>query len=77
MSASPKWKVYDADGRYQAAMKEPEAALVIVEFYGDGATVRYDHSVIVWRQGVDSRDSYEEGNEIMASRLPDWGGDKR
>jgi hypothetical protein len=62
MSASPRFKVYDAQGVYQSACKEPEAAAALVSFYGEGATVRDGHSHIVWVEGEDGNagDSYDD-----------------
>lgn len=55
MAASPEWKVFDAKGKYQAACKEPEAAACLMNFYGDGSTIRYGHQKrdIAWTEGVD------------------------
>ena len=49
--ASPRFKVYDEDGKYQAACKHAEAAANLVTMYGDGSTIRDDHGPIVWREG--------------------------
>ena len=51
MASSPQWKVYDRDGKYQAACRQLEAAGALVAFYGDGATLRFDHAYIVWTEG--------------------------
>ena len=66
MSTSPVWKVYDPDGTYQAATKEPEAALVVAALYGDGATIKRDHRLEVWRQGVDSLSAYDNYEDAVA-----------
>jgi hypothetical protein len=51
MAGAPKFKVYDEYGRYQAACKEPEAAVALLDFYGLGSTIRLGHAVrdIVYR----------------------------
>ncbi len=41
MSSTPNWKVYDSNGAYQAACKEPEAAAALMALYGDGSTIRF------------------------------------
>lgn len=71
MAASPMWKVYDADGTYQAACKEPEAAAALVEFYGPGATVRADHRLIVARF-EDCDGSYDDAAETMYRRVNEY-----
>lgn len=43
MARAPEWKIYHA-GKYRAACHELEAALVVADFYGDGATVRSGHT---------------------------------
>ena len=70
MSGSPDWKVYDAGGAYQAAAKDASLAAAIVSVLGEGATVRYRHSRIVWREGVDGSafDSYDAAAETMHAR---------
>ena len=52
MAASPKWKVYDSNGVYQAACKEIEGAASVVSFYGDGATIKLGHGDVVWHEGA-------------------------
>jgi len=61
MAASPFWKVYDAAGEYQAACKRPEEAACLVDFLGEGATIRAGHDRVVWTEGKDGRasDSYD------------------
>lgn len=62
MAASPQWKVYDREGRYQAACKEIEAAAALIGFYGDGATIRHGHALVVWTEGQEvasAGDSYD------------------
>jgi hypothetical protein len=74
MAASPRFKIYDAAGQYQAACHEPEAAAALVSFYGDGATVRDGHREkhAVWREGVDGSagESYDHAAAVILSRLP-------
>lgn len=64
MAGAPRWKVYDAAGNYQAALKEPEAAAAVVAFYGKNATIRLGHAKrdIVWTEGASGEafDSYDK-----------------
>jgi hypothetical protein len=73
MAGSPSFKVYDPSGKYQAACKEPEAAAALVAFYGDAATIRYDHGVTLWKQGFnfdgDAGESYDFTAQTMWQRL--------
>ena len=64
MAASPRFKVYDANGTYQAACKEPEAAAALVCIYGDGATIRLDHRVILWTEGAESQPAGESYDHV-------------
>ena len=63
MAASPEWKVYDYDGKYQAACKDVAAAACLVSFYGDRSTIRHGHVKTVWTEGNDydgiASDSYD------------------
>ena len=71
MAASPRFKVYDSAGLYQAACKEIEGAAALASFYGEGATIRDGHQSIVWTEGQDgcASDSYDATAEIVASRI--------
>ena len=72
MAATPKFKVYDAAGAYQAACKEPEAAAAVVSLYGSGSTIRLGHAKrdTVWTEGVDgdAGDSYDDVAERVLGR---------
>ena len=74
MAASPRFKVHDAHGTYQAACKEIEAAAVLVGFYGSGAFVK-EGSVKVWIEGADADgcagDSYDRVGTVAFRRLAD------
>lgn len=39
MAATPRFKIFDADGEYQAATKRPEEAAAVVALLGEGATI--------------------------------------
>jgi len=72
MAASPKFKIYDANGQYQAACHEPEAAAALVSFYGDGATIRDSHPAkyTVWTEGKDglAGESYDQVAQVVLQR---------
>ena len=68
MAASPQWKVYDSSGRYQAACKELEAAACLVAgIYGNGATIRYGHQLVVWTEGSESMSAAESYDNVAAT----------
>ena len=73
MAASPRFKVYDADGQYQAACHEPEAAAVLASFYGEGCTIRDGHREkhTVWHEGIDGSagESFDHVAAVILSRL--------
>jgi len=71
MASSPVFKVYDAHKKYQAACKEAEAAACLAALYGHGATVRYQHSNILWTEGVDgaASESYDSAARTMLTRI--------
>ena len=72
MSGSPKFKIYDCNGDYMAATKEAEAAAVLVSWYGDGATIRYEHGPVIWREGAEgapATDSLDGTSETVWSRI--------
>lgn len=54
MSASPQWKVFNAEGQYIASCKCVEDAACLVAFNGDGSTIRLGHSSakIAWKEGA-------------------------
>lgn len=71
MAASPPYKIYDSQNRYQAACHELEAAACLVAFYGDGATIRSGHTNVIWREGselISAGDSYDQAAAILISR---------
>ena len=73
MAAAPRYKVFDADGVYQAACKEVEAAAALMGLYGDGATIRDGHSAkhTVWFEGYDGEagESYDAVVDVVRGRL--------
>lgn len=74
MAASPKFKVYNARDQYMAACKEPEAAAVLVSFYGVGSRIRYGHLWVLWTEGdepIPAAESYDTVARIVHQRLAD------
>lgn len=72
MAASPSWKVYNAAKEYRAACKAIEEAAVLVAFLGDGATIRCEHSLVVWTEGAEDQsagESYDHVAEVASRRL--------
>ena len=69
MAAAPQWKVYDAQGSYQASCKEIEAAACLVSLYGEGATIRDRHGPVVFTEGVDQADGYDQVAALVLSRI--------
>lgn len=73
MAASPRFKVYDAAGTYQAACKEAEIAAACVSCYGDGATIRWDHRRVLWTEGPTgdgyAGESYDHVAQTVHERL--------
>ena len=73
MARSPRFKIYDPYGVYQAACKEPEAAAAVVVLYGDGSTIKDDHGPIVWWEGEGqdghAGDSYDVAAETIWNRI--------
>jgi len=69
MAASPRFKIYDSSNQYKAACHEPEAAAVLVSFYGEGATIRDGHRerATVWAEGRDglAGDSYDHVAQMI------------
>ena len=71
MGASPIYKVYDPMGGYVASCKDTDGASLLMDLYGAGSTIRYDHRLIVWTEGKDGRasNSYDETREKITQRL--------
>ncbi len=71
MAASPRFKVYDSAGQYQAACKEIEAAASLVAFYGDGATIRDGHASILWIEGRNgwAGESFDRVAQLITNEL--------
>lgn len=48
MAASPKYKVYNAAGDYRASFKDATEAATLVSVLGEGSTIRFGHSCVLW-----------------------------
>jgi hypothetical protein len=68
---SPQWKIYTVDGEYVASTKHTEGASLLMDLYGEGSTIRYDHRKIVWTEGLDGKasDSYDKTADLIQIRL--------
>ena len=69
MAASPRWKVYSAEGEYRAACRYIEDAAALVAALGQrGTTIRLGHraSATVWTDGVDGEAA--ESYDAVAAR---------
>ena len=81
MASTPRLKVFDAGGIYQAACHDYAAAALLMSLYGDGATIRLGHSKrdIIWTEGVDGNgsESYDAVGDAIdaedARRAAQWG----
>jgi len=71
MGASPIYKVYDPMGGYVASCKDTEGASLLMDLYGAGSTIRYDHRLVVWTEGIDGRasNSYDDNRDKITQRL--------
>ena len=73
MAHSPVWKVYDQDGQYQASAKDAFIAAGIIGSVGtDGWTIRYGHSFIAWREGVETihaAESFDTVSRVCQERV--------
>lgn len=68
---SPVWKLYSVGSEYVGCMKYREDAAAMVSILGVGATVRYDHRLVVWTEGKEefsASESYDRAGEIMEQR---------
>jgi hypothetical protein len=73
MAASPRWKIYDSEGQYQASAKDVGLAAMIVMLLGDGATIRDGHTVksIVWTEGREDQsagENYDHTETVIYAR---------
>lgn len=72
MAGTPKWKVYSPDGEYIAATRYAEDAAALVAVRGDGATIRWNHGSVVWREGAEKQpagESYDYVAQTVAHRI--------
>ena len=66
MAHAPRWKVYDDQQRYVASCKYVEHAAALVDFIGDGATIRDGHQSrhIVWTEGSEDQPAAESWDHV-------------
>ena len=72
MSGSPKFKIYNLNREYIGCVKYAEDAAALVALQGDGATVKYDHGKVIWREGAEelsAGESYDEAARVMYRRI--------
>lgn len=71
MAASPRWKIFDSEGEYQASAKDIFLAAMIVSFLGDGAQIRDGHKFVVWHEGKEGQSAgynYDHTEIVVRSR---------
>lgn len=63
---TPRIKVFDAQGQYQASTHDYAAAACLMGLYGEGATVRLGHSKrdVIWTESKDG--SVAENFDLLA-----------
>lgn len=73
MAASPRYKLYSADGEYQASAKDPALLAACIGVLGEGATIRDGRSsrkLVLWTEGLDGIgfESYDAVCEACLAR---------
>lgn len=73
MARSPRFKVYSRSGEYMAACKYAEDAAAMAGLLGEGATIRYEHSLVIWREGEAEEEeaaySFDKAADLMRKRI--------
>lgn len=75
MAASPQFKIYTRDKEYIASCKEPEDAAAIVALRGNGSSIIWQHSVVVWNEGREQQAadiSYDFVAQIVHKRIYEY-----
>lgn len=70
MAGSPQYKIY-AGKEYVASVKYLEDAAALAAFRGDGTTVRFGHSTLLWTEGqeeIPAGESFDRAANIMRKR---------
>jgi hypothetical protein len=67
MASAPFFKLYDSRGNYQASFKEVEAAAACIGFYGDGSTIRGDHTLVLWTEGAEDQPASESFDHVAST----------
>lgn len=65
MAASPRFKVFNADGVYVASCKFLEDAAALVAFNGAGAQIRDGHTRIIWSEGSEMQPAAESYDYVV------------
>ena len=64
MAASPRYKLFDANGTYQASSKQPELLAACIGLLGNGAHIKDGRNLklTLWVEGVDGigYESYDQ-----------------
>ena len=77
MAASPEYKLftnrsYAGRPEYVASCKYLEDAAALVAFLGEGSTIRWGHSVVLWTEGREdfpAGESYDRVRDVCAKRM--------
>ena len=72
MSGTPKFKVYSLGREYIGCLRYAEDAAALVALQGAGATVKYKHRKVIWREGgeeISAGESYDRAARIMRRRI--------
>lgn len=72
MAGSPGFKIYTAEKEYVGSAKYAEDAVAFAALRGEGATVRWGHSWVLWTEGKESfgaDESYDNAASVMIERL--------
>ena len=72
MAQSPQFKVFNPAGKYIAACRHIEDAAMLVGAYGQGAKIKFGHSMIVWTEGSEAAkasDSFDAVAQVVSTRI--------
>lgn len=79
MASTPQWKCYLSD-EYMAATKHPEDAAILMAAWGGSGAVKYDHGLVVWREGHEefsAGESADRAAAVMIERRDVWWAEKK
>ena len=69
MAASPRYKLYTADGEHVSSSNRVELLTASIALLGEGATIRLGNSRVLWTEGVDGWAG--ESHDVCAGRCYD------